>query len=134
MLFLTWMRTSFSTAAGGGVRGKDAGTVRITMIQAGDIIVGLQLFIEVSPQIGGITTGRIVGKEINGINKECLTSKSSRTGEDGRKIIIGRNKIIGVSEIREMTERDHGHNSNNMNNREAMNNGATMKEEEIRKT
>ena len=121
-------------AAGGGVPGKGNGTARIIMIQDGATIAGVRLSIEVYPRIGGITTGRIIGKGVNGINKECLTSKSSRTGEDGRKIIIGRNKIIGVSEIREMTERDHGHNSNNMNNREAMNNGATMKEEEIRKT
>jgi hypothetical protein len=66
------------------------------MIQAGDIIVGLQLFIEVSPQIGGITTGKIVGEGMNGINKECPTSKSSRTGEDGRKISIGKSKTVGV--------------------------------------
>ena len=114
--------------AGGGVHGKGNGTARITMIQVGATIAGVHLFIEVYPRIGGITTERIAGKGVNGINKECLTSKSSRTGEDGRKIIIGRNKIIGVSKVRGMTERDHDNNSNNMNNR------VTMKEEEIRKS
>jgi hypothetical protein len=54
----------------------------------------------VYPRIGGITTGRIVGKEINGINKECLTSKFNRTGRTGKKISIGRNKIIGVSKLK----------------------------------
>jgi hypothetical protein len=33
-----------------------------------------------------------------------------------------------------MTERAHDNSSSNMNNRGAMNNGATMKEEGIRKT
>jgi hypothetical protein len=85
---------------GGGVPGKGNGTARITMIQVGAIIEELHLFIEVYPRIGGITTGRIVGKEINGINKECLTSKFNRTGRTGKKISIGRNKIIGVSKLK----------------------------------
>jgi hypothetical protein len=120
-------------AAGGGVPGKGNGTVRITMIQAGATIAGVRLFIEVYPRIGGITTGRIVGKEINGTTKQYPTSKFSRTGEDGRRIIIGRNKITRVSRVQEMIEGDRDNNMNNMNSRVAMNNGATMKEEEIRK-
>jgi hypothetical protein len=95
------------------------------MIQAGATIAGVHLFIEVYPRIGGITTERIVGKGMNGINKEFPTSKSSRTGEDGRRIIIGRNKIIGVSRVRGMIEKDHDNND--------MNRRAIMKEEEIRK-
>ena len=98
------------------------------MIQVGAIIVGLQLFIEVCPQIGGITTGRIVGKEINGINKECHTNKFKRTGGDGKRIIIGRNKIIGVSKVRGRTKSDHGNNNSRKSN-----NSEIMKEEEIRK-
>jgi hypothetical protein len=117
--------------AGGGVRGKGDGTARITMIQVGATIAGVHLFTGVYPQVGGTTTGKIVGKEINGINKECPTSKFNKTGGIGKGIIIGRNKIIGVSRVRGVTERDHDNNSNNMN---TMNNRATMKEEEIRKS
>ena len=117
-------------AAGGGVRGKENGTARITMIQVGAIIKELRLFIEVYPRIGGITTGRIVGECVNGINKKYPTSKFSRTGRTGRKISIGRNKIIGVSKILRMTKKDHDNNRRMKN----MNNRAIMKEEEIRKT
>jgi hypothetical protein len=114
-------------AAGGGVPGKGDGTARIIMIQVGVIIAGVRLFIEVYPRIGGITTGRIVGEGMNGTTKQYPTSKSSRTGGTGKGIIIGRNKIIGVSRVQGMTDGDRDNNSNNMNN------GATMKEEEIRK-
>jgi hypothetical protein len=98
------------------------------MIQAGATTEELHLFIEVYPRIGGITTGIIVGEGVNGINKKFPTSKFSRIGRAGKGINIGRNKIIGVSKIRGMTERDRDNNSSNMNN------GAIMKEEEIRKT
>jgi hypothetical protein len=98
------------------------------MIQVGATIAGVRLFIEVYPRIGGIITGRIAGKDVNGINKEYPTSKFSRTGKAGKRINIGRKKIIGGSKIREITKRDRDNNSNNMNNR------GTMKEEEIRKT
>jgi hypothetical protein len=110
--------------AGGGVLGEGDGTVRTIMIQAGVTIAGVRHFIGVYPRIGGITTGRTVGTEINGTTKQYPTSKSSRTGGTGKGIIIGRNKITGVSRVQGMTEWDHDNN---------MNNGATMKEEEIRK-
>jgi hypothetical protein len=90
---------SFSTVAGGGVRGKVNGTARGTMIQVGATIVGVHLFIEVYPQVGGVTTGRIVGKEINGINKGYPTSKFNKTGGTGKGISIGRSKIVGVSRV-----------------------------------
>ena len=86
--------------AGGGVRGKGSGTDRGTMIQVGATIEGVHLFTEVYRQVGGMTTGKIVGKGINGITKEYPTSKSNRTGEAGKRIIIGRNKIIGVSKLK----------------------------------
>jgi hypothetical protein len=114
---------------GGGVRGKDAGTARITMIQVGATIEGVHLFTEVYPQVGGMTTWKIVGKGIRGTNKEFPTSKFNKTGGTGKGIIIGRNKIIGVSKVRGMIERDHDNNSNNN-----MNKRQTMKEEEIRET
>jgi hypothetical protein len=75
----------FSMAAGGGVHGKGNGTARITMIRVGDTIGGVHLFIEAYPPVGGMTTGKIVGKGINGINKEYPTSKFNKTGETGKK-------------------------------------------------
>jgi len=83
--------------AGGGVLGKGNGTARGAIIPVGAIIGELHLFIEVYPRIGGITTWRIVGKGINGINKRCLTNRSKRIGEAGKRISIGRSKIVGVS-------------------------------------
>jgi len=121
------MRTSIFMVVGGGVRGKGNGTARITMIQVGATIEGVHLFTEAYPQVGGMTTDKIVGKGINGTTKQYPTSKSNRTGGAGKGIIIGRNKIIGVSKVRGMIERDHDNNSS-MNKREI------MKEEEIRKT
>ena len=119
------MRTFFSTVVGGGVRGKGSGTDRGTIIQVGATIEGVHLFTEVYPQVGGMTTGKIVGKGINGTTKQYPTMKFNATGGHGKGTSIGRDKTVGVSKIR--TERDHDNNSN-MNNRE------TMKEEEIRET
>jgi hypothetical protein len=84
---------------GGGVHGKGDGTARITMIQVGATIEELHLFKEAYPPVGGMTTGRIVGKGIHGINKEYLTSKFNKTGGTGKGIIIGRSKIVGVSRV-----------------------------------
>jgi len=81
---------------------------RIIMIQDGANLSRASVLSirSVYPRIGGnnYRENSLEKKGVNGNHKECLTSKSSRTGEDGRKIIIGRNKIIGVFEIREMTE------------------------------
>jgi hypothetical protein len=93
------MRISFSTVAGGGVRGKVNGIAHGTMIQVGVTIVGVHLFIEVYPQAGGMTIGRIVGKGINGINRGCPTIKFNKTGGTGKGISIGRSKIVGVSRV-----------------------------------
>jgi hypothetical protein len=84
---------------GGGVRGKENGIAHGTMIQVGATIEGVHLFTEVYPQVGGMIIGRIVGKGINGINKECPTSKFNRTGGAGKRINIGRSKIVGVSRV-----------------------------------
>jgi hypothetical protein len=101
------------------------------MIQVGATIEGVHLFTEVYPQVGGMTTGKIVGKDINGINKEYPTSKSNRTGGAGKRINIGRSKTVGVSRIRRRTEINHGNRLEMINN---MNNRESMKEEEIRKS
>lgn len=96
--------------AGGGVRGKAAGIVREAMMPAGAIIVGVHLFIAAYPPVGGMTTGRIAGEGVNGINKEFPTIKFNGTGGNGKEISTGRNKIIGVSGIRGMIESDHNKN------------------------
>jgi hypothetical protein len=100
------------------------------MIQVGVTIEEIRHFIEVYPQLGGMITGKIVGKGINGINKEYPISKFNKTGEHGKRISIGRSKIVGVSKRR--TKSDHGNNSRKSNS--TNNNSETMKEEEIRKT
>jgi hypothetical protein len=129
MLSLAWTRTSFSTVAGGGVLGMEDGIARGAMIQVGATIEGLHLFIEVYPQVGGMTTGKIAGEGINGTTRQYLIGKFNGTGGTGKGISIGRDKIVGVSKI--MTEGDHDNTSNSMNN---VNNRETMKEEGIRKT
>jgi hypothetical protein len=101
------------------------------MIQVGATIEGVHLFTEVYPQVGGMTTGKIVGKGINGTTKQYPTSKSNRTGGAGKRINIGRSKIVGVSRIRRRTEINHGNRLEMINN---MNNRESMKEEEIRKS
>jgi hypothetical protein len=81
---------------GGGVRGKGAGIVRGTIIQAGAIIEACRHFIDRSPQAGGRATGRVVGRGINGSTSEYPTGKSSGTGRAGKETDIGRSKIPGA--------------------------------------
>jgi hypothetical protein len=99
MLPLTQMRTSFSTEAGGGVRGKGDGIVRRTIIQIGATIEASLLFMEGYPQVGGMTTGSIVGEGISGTINEFLMRKFNRTGGVGKRISIGRSNILGVSRV-----------------------------------
>ena len=85
--------------AGGGGRGKGGGIARATMIPVGPTTKGSHPFIETYRQVGGMTTGKIVGKGINGTTKQYPTGKSNKTGGDGKGIIIGRSKIVGVSKV-----------------------------------
>jgi hypothetical protein len=85
--------------AGGGVRGKDAGIARITITQVGAIIKVFHLFMQAYPQAGGMTTGNIVGEDINGITSEYLSNRFNGTGVAGKRISIGRSKIPGVSRV-----------------------------------
>jgi hypothetical protein len=93
------MWTSFSTMAGGGVRGKGAGIAHTTMTQAGLTIKGLHPFIQGYRQLGGMTTGIIVGEVIHGIISEYPMNKSNITGAIGNRADIGRSKIPGVSKV-----------------------------------
>ena len=96
---LTWTRTSSSTTVGGGVRGKDAGIARGTIIQVGATIETSHLFMHGYPQAGGITIGSIIGKGINGTINEYLTNKFNGTGGAGKMMGTGRSKNLGVSKV-----------------------------------
>jgi patatin-like phospholipase/acyl hydrolase len=91
------MWTSFSTMAGGGVRGKIDGIAHNIIAQVGPTIKAFHPFIERCRQVGGITTGSVVGKGINGSTSESPTNKFNGTGTTGKRADIGRSKITGVS-------------------------------------
>jgi hypothetical protein len=93
------MWTSFSTVAGGGVRGKGVGIARKTIVRVGSIIKTFPLFIERYPQAGGMTTGSIVGEGGNGTTNEYPSNKFTKTGTTGKRIDIGRGKIHGASRV-----------------------------------
>ena len=99
MLSLTWMWTSFSTAVGGGVRGKGDGIARGSMIQVGPTIEVFLLFTEGFHPVGGMTIGSVAGKGMNGTTNGYPTKKSNGTGAAGKRTDIGRSKILGVSKI-----------------------------------
>jgi hypothetical protein len=99
ILSLIWMRISFFTMAGGGARGKTAGIAPVTMVQVGATIETFHLFTERYHQVGRMTIGWVIGKDINGTTSEYPTSKSSVTGGTGKKADIGRSKIPGASGI-----------------------------------
>jgi hypothetical protein len=84
---------------GGGARGKGAGIARDTMIQVGATINTFHLFIEGYLQVGGMTTGIIVGEDSHGTTSEYLTSNFNRTGRAGKRANIGRKKMVGVSKV-----------------------------------
>jgi len=55
---------------------------------------------------GGMTTGIVAGKDMNGTTSEYLTSKFKRTGATGKRPIIGRSSNPGASKVWNI-ERDH---------------------------
>ena len=99
MLSLTQMWTSFSTMVGGGVPGKGAGIAHGTMTQVGSTIKGSHPFMQGYRQVGGMTTGIIVGEDINGTTSEYLTNKFNGTGATGKRATIGRSNKLGVSKV-----------------------------------
>jgi hypothetical protein len=46
-----------------------------------------------------MTTGIIVGEDINGTTSEYLTNSFNETGATGKRAGIGRSKILGVSKV-----------------------------------
>ena len=93
------MWTSFSTMVGGGVRGKGDGIARRTIVQVGATIETFHLFIEGYHQVGGMTTGNIVGEDVLGTTNEYLTNNFDRTGLAGKKTGIGKNQELGVFKV-----------------------------------
>jgi hypothetical protein len=51
------------------------------------------------PQVGGMTTGIIVGEGINGTTNEYLTNNFNGTGAAGKRAGIGRSNKLGVSKV-----------------------------------
>jgi hypothetical protein len=97
ILSLTSMRRSFSTAAGGGARGMDAGIAHRATVQGGITIKTFPLFIERYHQAGRMTIVSIVGEDAHGTTSEYLSSRFIKTGITGKGTGIGRSKTIGVS-------------------------------------
>lgn len=96
---LTLMRTSFSTMASGGVRGKAAGIARGTITRVGPTIKESRHFIGMYRRVGGMTTELVVGDDSNGITSEYLDNSFNGTGEPGKGTGIGRRSNHGVSRI-----------------------------------
>ena len=59
---------------GGGVHGKGAGIAHGTMTRVGATIEGSHPFMEGSRQVGGMTTGNIVGEDVHGTTSRSLTN------------------------------------------------------------
>ncbi len=90
------MWTSFSMMVGGGVRIRDDGIGHIIITPVGPTISNHPLFIKRYPDIGGMITGSISGKDINGTLSEEITKKFRKTGTIGKRINIGRKTTIGA--------------------------------------
>jgi hypothetical protein len=67
------------------------------MIQAGAIIRECHLSTRAFHPVGEMTTGNAAGKVTNGTNEEYPINRFRKTGKDGKRTGIGRNKIIGAS-------------------------------------
>src|SRR5659263_652984 len=97
MLSLTTRRISISTMAGGGVCGKGDGIAHGAITGVGSTIKGSHPFMEGYREVGGMTTGIIVGEDSHGTTSGYLTSNLNRTGADGKRTTIGRSNRLGVS-------------------------------------
>jgi hypothetical protein len=90
----------------GGVRGKAAGIVHITITQVGATMVEPRVFIRKYRQVGEIITGIVAGTDSNGTISESLRASFSGTGEPGKSNSIGRSIIPGVFKGRNIS---HNH-------------------------
>jgi hypothetical protein len=85
-----------STAAGGGVHGKAAGTAPITMTEAGVITEACRLFTDKFLTAGEMILEITNGKGINGNINGYRIRNSSATGAVGKETDIGKDRIPGV--------------------------------------
>ena len=92
MPFPMFMRIYSSTAAGGGVLGKVAGTAHITTTEVGLIIEVCHLFTEIFLQVGEIITEITNGKDIRGNISGYRIRNFNAIGKAGKKTGIGNRK------------------------------------------
>jgi hypothetical protein len=85
-----------STAAGGGVPGKVAGTDPATTTGVGLITDTLRRFIETFLPAGEMITAIEGGKDMNGNIKGSLTETLNVIGVDGKETDTGKNVTPGV--------------------------------------
>jgi hypothetical protein len=96
MLSPMWMQISFSTAGGGGVPGKAAGTVPVTTIGVGVITGTFHLFIDIFLPDGETITAITGGEDMNGNIKGSLTETFNVIGAAGKETDIGKDRIPGA--------------------------------------
>src|SRR5659263_659211 len=96
MLSLTTRRISISTMAGGGVCGKGDGIAHGAITGVGSTIKGSHPFMEGYREVGGMTTGIIVGEESHGTICRSVTSNLNRTGAHRKRTNIRRSNRLGV--------------------------------------
>ena len=85
-----------STAAGGGVHGKAAGTAPATTTEAGPITDSLRRFIETFLPAGEMITVIEGGEDMNGNIKWFLTETFSVIGAVGKETGTGKDETPGV--------------------------------------
>lgn len=93
--------------AGGGVRGREAGTGHAIMIQAGTSTGMYHLFMRKYPPAGEMSTGTAAGEGINGPLSGYPINRYSGIGIDGKRTDIGRRSRPGVFRVC-MSQRDRG--------------------------
>lgn len=91
------MRTCISGTAGGGVCGKDVGTVHVIMIAIGVITMMSPIFILMSSRVGEDITETIIGMDITGTMNGFLTDGCNGIGRAGIMMDFGKGKETGVS-------------------------------------
>jgi len=95
MWYPIFKRIFSSAAAGGGVRGKDAGTVHGITTRAGFITEAYPLFTDTFRPAGGRVIESANGKDILGSSTASIIKICKETGADGKKTNIGKRKITG---------------------------------------
>lgn len=96
MLFLTYKTKYISSAAGGGARGRDAGTARGIMTAAGWLTASPRLSIKQFLRAGEMIIETAAGEDTPGNMKKYLMTGCIKTGGPGTTIDIGKEKGHGM--------------------------------------